>query len=150
MPGLLAILPFLLAGQPAMEDLQALDSRIAEASGGAAARLDQRLRFVRCPVPPDIQPSAQTGFDIYCPALGWRLRVPAESRPTGFAGVAPMLVQRGEYVQVAIVGPRFTIQYQAVATESGRIGDRVRIKLAGGNRVVVAVVSGPGKVQISD
>ena len=150
MPILTAILPLLLATQPVLEDLDALDARLVEASEGSSAPLDRRLRLARCPVSPTIQSVAKSGLEIACPSLGWRLRVPLVSRKSDAAPTQPVLVHRGESVQVAIIGDDFTVQYQAVATEAGRLGDIVRVKFVGSNRLMSATVAGNGKAQIID
>ncbi|HMS21440.1 flagella basal body P-ring formation protein FlgA [uncultured Sphingorhabdus sp.] len=150
MPILTTMLPLLLAAQPVPEDLDALDARLAEASDGSIAPLDRRLRLARCPVSPTIEPAAKSGLEIACPSLGWRLRVPLVSGNSEAASTHPALVQRGEGVQVAIIGDDFTVQYQAVATEAGRLGDIVRVKFIGSNRLMAATVAGNGKAQIID
>ena len=150
MPVLTTILPVLLAAHPVLEDLDALDARLAKVSEGSAALLDRRLRLVRCPVSPTIQSAAKSGLEITCPSLGWRLRVPLVSGNHEAAPTHPVLVQRGETVQVAIIGHDFTVQYQAVATEAGRLGDIVRVKFVGSNRLMAVTVAGNGKAQIID
>lgn len=151
MPSLIPLLPLLLAAQPALEDLDALDTRLAEASGGSTARLDRRLRLVRCPAPPTIRPAAQSGFEIACPARGWRLQVPPSAERADAGGKAmPMLVQRGEGVKVAITGEGFAVEYRAVAVDAGRMGDTVRVKFAGTHSPMAATVSGQGKVTMVD
>lgn len=150
MPVLTTILPLLLSALPVLEDLDALDARLTKASEGRVAPLDRRLRLARCPVSPTIQSAAKSGLEIACPSLGWRLRVPLVSGNHDAAPTHPVLVQRGETVQVAIIGDDFTVQYQAVATEAGRLGDMVRVKFIGSNRFMTATVAGNGKAQIID
>lgn len=151
MTNLISLLPLLLAAQPALEDLDALDARLAEISDGTTARIDRRLRLVRCPAPPTIQPSAQSGFEVTCPARGWRLQVPLSPNRADPAGKAsPMLVLRGESVKVAITGEDFAVEYRAVAVDAGRMGDTVRVKFAGSRSPMAATVSGQGKVSMVD
>lgn len=148
----LPLLPMLLATQPVLEDINALDARLAELSGGTATPLDRRLKLARCQIPPSIQPAAQSGIDLSCPSRGWRLRVPTLTASANAVSnsAQPVLVQRGESVQVAIVGDDFAVHYQAIAIESGRMGDVVRVKFAGANRILASTVSGHGKVRILD
>jgi flagella basal body P-ring formation protein FlgA len=150
MPIFVSMLPLLFAAQPVLEDLDALDARLAKVSEGSVAPLDRRLRLVRCPVSPTIQSAAKSGLEIACPSLGWRLRVPLGSGNSEAVSTHAVLVQRGESVQVAIIGDDFTVQYQAVATEAGRLGDIVRVKFVGSNRLIAATVAGNGKAQIID
>lgn len=144
------LLPLLLASQLPLEDLDALDARIAEAGHGTASRLDRRLRLARCPEPAVIKPSMQGDLELACPSRGWRLRVPNASANAGSIDQQPILVKRGESVQVAIVGSEFTLHYQAIATEAGRMGDTIRVKFAGANGLMASTVSGHGKVRIID
>ena len=150
MPILITMLPLLLATQPVLEDLDALDARLAKASDGSVAPLDRRLRLMRCPVSPTIEPAAKSALQIACPSRGWRLSVPLASGNSDAASTQAVLVHRGESLQVAIIGDDFTVQYQAVATEAGRLGDIVRVKFVGSNRLMAATVAGNGKAQIID
>lgn len=151
MPSPILLLPLLFVAQPALEDLDRLDARLAEASEGTAARLDRRLRLARCPAPPTIRPSAQSGLEVACPALGWRLQVPVlVSRADASGKALPMLVQRGESVKVSITGEDFAVEYRAVAVDAGRLGDTVRVKFSGTASPMAATVSGQGKVSMVD
>ncbi|MEQ1550727.1 flagella basal body P-ring formation protein FlgA [Sphingorhabdus sp.] len=150
MINLAPLLPLLLASQQPLEDLDALDARISAASNGSAARLDRRLRLARCAEPPEIESSMQGGLELACPSRGWRFRVPIASPNTALIDQQPILVKRGESVQVAIVGNEFTLHYQAIATEAGRLGDTIRVKFTGANGLMASTVSGHGKVRIVD
>lgn len=144
------LLPLLLASQLPLEDLDALDTRIAEASNDTASRLDRRLRLARCAEPAVIEPSLQNGLELTCASRGWRLRVPMASAQPGLTHPSPILVKRGESIQVAIEGEDFTLHYQGIATEAGRMGDTIRVKFAGANGLLASTVSGHGKVRIVD
>lgn len=151
MPSLIPLLPLLLAAPPALEDLAALDARLAVESGDTAAPLDRRLRLARCPAPPVIAPAARSGLEIACPALGWRLQVPVLTRGSAAAGQsAAVIVQRGESVQVSISGEDFSVEYRAVAVDAGRLGDTVRVRFSGTASPMAATVSGPGKLSMID
>lgn len=144
------LLPLLLASQLPLEDLDALDARLSVASNGTAARLDRRLRLVRCAEPAAIEPLMQGGLELACPSRGWRLRVPIALANAASIDQQPTLVKRGESVQVAIVGSEFTLHYQAIVTEAGRMGDTIRVKFVGANGLMASTVSGHGKVRIID
>ncbi len=147
------LLPLLLAGQPLFEDLSALDQRLAEMSGNRAIPLDKRLRLARCPSPAQIESGPQGSLAIRCIPAGWQLRVALSgARETADPSERSSLpiVHRGETVHVAIVGNDFTLSYSGVATEAGRKGDPVRVRFPTSGNVLVATVSGPGKVMIED
>lgn len=146
------LLPLLLAGQPVFEDLAALDAQLAKASDHRALPVDRRLRLARCPAPITLGPGQHGTIIVRCSEIGWQLHVPlAQQGSAGAADtVSPILIQRGESVQVAIKGDEFTLTYQAVATEAGRRGDPVRVKFSPSGKVLVATVSGKGKVEILD
>lgn len=149
---LLPFLPLLVAAQPALEDIPALDVRLSQASSGQSASVDPRLRLARCPQPPSIERVQQAGFEIACAQVGWRVRVPlAHGAQREMASAAQsVLVHRGESVQVVIAGESYSVNYQAVAVEAGRLGDAVRVRFAPGNTILVATVSGQGRVHIAD
>jgi flagella basal body P-ring formation protein FlgA len=69
---------------------------------------------------------------------------------SGNDNASPPLIQRGESVQVAIRGDDFTLSYPATAMESGRKGDPVRVKFPSEGKVLVATVTGHGRVEILD
>lgn len=144
------LLPLLLAGSPQLEDLTALDAQLAAASGNSAKPLDKRLRLARCPAPIRIDPAQQGALVVRCPETGWQLRVAMNASETGNDSARPLLIQRGESVQVAIRGDDFTLSYPATAMDGGRKGDAVRVKFPSGGRVLVATVTGHGRVEILD
>lgn len=148
------LLPLLLAGQPLFEDLSALDQRLAALSDNRAVPLDKRLRLARCPLPPQIENGPQGSLAVRCIAAGWQLRVAISGARGAAADPAERssvpLVHRGETVQVAIVGNDFTLNYSGVATEAGREGEPVRVRFPTSGKILVATVSGPGKVMIED
>jgi flagellar basal body P-ring formation protein FlgA len=144
------LLALLLGGSPQLEDLTALDVQLAAASGNSAKPLDKRLRLARCPAPIRIDPAQQGALVVRCQETGWQLRVALNAVPTGDGTASPTLIQRGESVQVAIRGDDFTLSYPATAMEAGRKGDPVRVKFPSGGKVLVAIVTGHGRVEILD
>jgi len=144
------LLPLLLASATQLEDLNALDAQLAAASGNSAKPLDKRLRLARCPAPIRIDPAQQGALVVRCPETGWQLRVAINGAPAADDRATPLLIQRGESVQVAIRGEDFTLSYPATAMEGGRKGDHVRVKFPSGGKVLVATVTGQGRVEILD
>ncbi len=144
------LLPLLLTGTPVWEELTALDAQLAIASGNRAKPLDKRLRLARCPAPVRIDAAQHGALLMHCPELGWQLRVPLDAAAAGGDSASPPLVQRGESVRVAIRGNDFTLSYMATAMEAGRKGESVRVKFPAGGKVLVATVTGHGRVEILD
>ncbi len=116
------------------------------------ATLPSSTSTLGCPQPPSIEPVQQSGFEITCAQLGWRFRVPLVrgAQRDMASGTQSVLVQRGESVQVVIAGESYSVNYQAVAIEAGQLGDAVRVRFAPGNNILVATVSGRGRVHIAD
>jgi flagellar basal body P-ring formation protein FlgA len=144
------ILATLLVVGPQLEDINVLDAQLAAASGNSAKPLDKRLRLARCPAPIRIDPAQQGALVVRCPEIGWQLRVATNTAATVNDAASPLLIQRGESVQVAIRGDDFTLSYPATAMEAGRKGDPVRVKFPSGGKVLVATVTGHGRVEILD
>ena len=67
-----------------------------------------------------------------------RLRA-GEAIRTGFLA-APLLVQRGEAIDVKVVGQGFSISRKAKALDSGSKGDSVRLSYGRGKRLTAVVV----------
>jgi len=60
----------------------------------------------------------------------------------------PSVVKSGDNVVVVVNGTAITIRDKGIASQDGRIGDRVKVKLAGDSRDVRGTVTGPGLVEI--
>lgn len=149
--------------QPAFEDLAALDARVAEtldapigAVGGAIAPIDRRLRLAACPVPATIAAPMAGAVTVRCLALGWRIRVAVggPTRVTESSGGSPRaavepIVRRGETVDLVISARSFSVSGSGIAEQSGAAGDRIRVRLASGNRVATGQVRLDGRVAIS-
>ncbi len=149
--------------QPVFEDLGMLDARVAEtldaaigAAGGAIAPIDRRLRLAACPAPATIAAPVAGAITIRCQALGWRIRVAVggPTRATESSGGPPRaaaepIVRRGETVDLVISARGFSVSGSGVAEQSGAAGDRIRVRLANGNRVASGQVRADGRVAIT-
>lgn len=144
------ILPMLLASQPAFEDLDALDARLAAASDRTAVAVDRRIRIARCPEGAEIVPDKSGFLSVHCASKGWRLRVATHGAGAITGNIGPLLVQRGENVKVVIRGHEFTLNYQATALDTGRLGDAVRVRFVARGTMLSGTVSGQGRVDIID
>lgn len=143
------------AVQPALENLDALDAKVAVFLGGTPADagqraqpVDRRLRMVQCPEGVSFDPPVMGAVSAYCGSKGWRLRVPL----LGVAAAQPaeIVIRRGDSVELAYVGSGFDVTTGATALEDGRAGGVVRVKTPTGTSSVTARVRGPGVVTIGD
>jgi flagellar basal body P-ring formation protein FlgA len=144
---MLFILPLLMPVAPMLEDIPALDQRIAEVASFEARPLDRRLRLARCPEGAAINEAAGA-ITVRCASLGWSLRVNAAISANRAA--SPPAIRRGETVQVMIVGESYTISHEAVATEDAATGAPVRVKFASSAKTMVATAIAPGKARMVD
>ena len=143
------------AAQPALENLDALDARIAVFLGGTPADagqraqpVDRRLRMIQCPEGVSFDPPAMGAIAAYCPSKGWRLRV--QLIGAAAAQSTEIVIRRGDSVELAYLGSGFDITTGATALDDGRAGGVVRVKTSTGTAPVTARVRGPGAVAIGD
>ncbi len=127
---------------------QSLQRRIGE-SGGAAYRIDPRLRLARCPAALSVQPVNSASVEVSCTAIGWRIRVPLVDMSASMPG-NPIAIKRGDAVQVSLRGAGFEITTSAVALESAAFGSAVRVKSVTDGSVFLATVMGGGVVELRD
>lgn len=165
--GAVAALCAALAAQPAWaqsahEDWNAIDARtqlVASALGRTATPVDRRIKLARCPETADVTALDGQTLAVRCPSLGWRLRVamtgpsavdttmPASfSRPAASAPV----IRRGDNVRVTIETQSFAINYAAVATQDGRIGETITLRGSDARSLLSATVTGPGRAYLQD
>jgi flagellar basal body P-ring formation protein FlgA len=131
------------------EDLAALDARVAEL--GIADAIDPRIRLPRCPEPALLDANMPGMVAIRCASLGWRLRVPLRAESSNAALPSQKLaVQRGETVNVMIVGDSYSLSYDGIAMDDGPVGGTVRVKFSTRGAFLTATVTGPGAVEIAD
>lgn len=134
------------------EDLDALDRRIADASGvlgTTAEAIDRRIKLPRCPEAASLDTGASGMIAVRCASLGWRLRVPV-SASIVVSEMAEPIIRRGQSVAVEIVGDAFSVSYDAVAMDEGAVGKSIRVKFSTNGAFFAATVTGPGKVQMAD
>lgn len=140
-----------------IEDLAALDQRITatlQNQGARARPIDKRIRLARCPVPASIDVQSATAVAVRCAAIGWRIRVAIVrgSHTDTDAGNGPrqnaVIIRRYESVELRIAGAGFAVTANAVAMESGAIGDSIRIKSPTFRTPVAARIVGKGLVEI--
>jgi flagellar basal body P-ring formation protein FlgA len=144
------------------EDITALDEQIAAslgaASGGSAMPIDRRLKLARCPQVPVIDPPVLGAIAIRCLPLGWRIRVAItplkhdatqDNASIAASIAAPIVVQKGDAVELTISGDSFDVSASAIALDDGATGKSIRVKTLTSRNPVTAVVKGAGAVQIS-
>jgi flagella basal body P-ring formation protein FlgA len=84
-------------------------------------------------------------------AIGLELRrqVPANGMLTASALVAPLLVRRGERLQISAHAGGITVGATAEALRDGRRGERIPARNTQSKRVVEVIVTGPGRADIA-
>ncbi len=109
--------------------------------GGAAYRVDPRLRLAKCPKALSVQPAGTGAIEVRCHEIGWRLRLPLMM--TSGASASTAAVKRGDNVKISVHGSGFEITTSAVALEDAAIGSGVRVKsLTDGSIFRATVISG--------
>lgn len=143
------------AVQSSLENLDALDARVAVFLGGTPAEagqraqpVDRRLRMAQCPEGVAFDPPSMGALTAYCASKGWRLRVPL----IGAVAAQPteIVIRRGDSVELAFLGASFDVVTTATALEDGHVGGMVRVKTPTGTSAVTARVRGPNSVAIGD
>ena len=147
--------------QQASEDWQAIDAltaTVASAMGRTATPIDRRIKLQRCPEQASITAIDAQTLAVRCASLGWRVRVPmtgGAGAVPGFVAASPArpaapVIRRGDNVRVSIETESFAINYSAVASEDGRVGDTIALRGDGNRSSLSAVVTGPGRARIED
>lgn len=139
------------SASPAYQDLDALDARIAALVGPAAAvPIDRRIKLAPCPEEPEISAPVGGALTVRCPALGWRLRV-SLTGANGAAGMAaPVLVHRGDMVELMAHGDGYSVSSIGVALEEGPAGGAIRVKIPTSSSPLPALVARAGVASISN
>ena len=146
------------------ENLDLLDERIAAVlgapmgeAGGAATRLDRRLRLAACPQPAQIGDPIGGAVTVQCQAIGWRIRVPLAGGGANHANApvpqvaavrAEPVVRRGDQVELIAVGRAFSVSTLAVAEQDGAPGDRIRVRTERRSAPVFGMVRADGRVTL--
>ena len=145
------------------ENLDLLDARIAAVlgapmgeAGGAATRLDRRLRLAPCPQPAQIGEPIAGAVTVQCAAIGWRIRVPLAGGGSVHAAAAPIapvarpepVVRRGDQVELVASGRAFSVSTLAVAEQDGAPGDRIRVRTERRSAPVFGLVQSDGRVTL--
>lgn len=119
--------------------------------GGARSPADRRLRLSSCPEPLSTAWHGSPGrtVRVACESGGgWQLFVAL--RPVPQSAQAFPVVKRGDRVTVAVRGRGFTIQQPGEATEAGRAGEWIAIRVANGQKTVSARIERAGLAVIDD
>jgi len=132
--------PMLAAAAPVLAapplDLAAIDAEIAAFTGaqqgdpgGAAMKVDRRLRLAACAQPHALSwyGSRRDTVLVECPVPGgWRLFVPLRAaRPS--ASAAPAIL-RGDAVTISVAGEGFAVSQPGEALESGAVGIWIKVR----------------------
>lgn len=147
--------------QQATEDWQTIDTltaMVANAMGRTATPIDRRIKLARCPEQASITAIDSQTLAVRCESLGWRLRVPMAAQagaatPAVFARSAPAaapVIRRGDNVRVSIDTDSFSVSYNAIATEDGRVGETIALRGNDAKNMISATVTGPGRASLQD
>ncbi len=147
------------AAQTAHEDWQAIDvltAMVANAMGRTATPIDRRIKLARCPEQASITPIDAQTLAVRCASLGWRLRVPmtapAGAGPDAASFAAPAsapVIRRGDNVRVTIETDSYSVNYTAVATQDGRVGETIALRGNDAKSPLSATVTGPGRARLT-
>lgn len=150
-------------------DLASVDLAVAQftgraigAPGGAVQPVDRRLRLAYCQSPLMVgwhnganRGSSSSGGAhdtvlVRCPDIGsWRLFVPVVPMPVEAApAAAPIVVQRGEGVTIAMVGEGFSVEQAGEALDPGPLGAWVRVRTGARADPLRARIVRPGQVEV--
>lgn len=150
--------------QQAHEDWQRIDAltaMVAGAMGRSATPIDRRIKLARCPEQAVVAPIDGQALAVRCPSLGWRLRVPTTGPAAGSADAAPVAasrakpsgtpaIRRGDNVRVTIETDSYSINYAAVATQDGRVGETIALRGSDAKSMLSATVVGPGRARLDN
>ncbi len=146
----LAVLCLLAAAPAHAGDLQARLTAFVGTAG--TATLDPRL--VRdCPQPPviDWYGSVRRSVVVACAGQpGWRVFVPVRSvagAPTQNF-LTPVVVKRGDPVQIHAGGAGFRVTTVGAAEQDGRVGAHIRVRNPATGTVTAAIVESAGNVSL--
>jgi flagella basal body P-ring formation protein FlgA len=157
------------------EDLAKLEGRVVGAldadigtPGGPATHLDRRLKLQPCPQSVTIDPPALGAVALRCESLGWRIRVPLMKSPNAQAvanatavgnsapalyqpaqPLTPLLIKRGDPIQLVAGDASFSVTTAAIAQEDGRLGGRIRVKPDAKGQIVIGTVEDTGRVRVA-
>ncbi len=116
--------------------------------GGAAYRVDPRLRLAKCPSALNVRPNGSDAIEVRCLEVGWRLRLPLMT--TSGASASAAAVKRGDNVKISVHGSGFEIMTSAVALEDAAIGSGVRVKSLTDGSIFRATVIAGGFAELRD
>ncbi len=148
------------AAAQTFQDIAALERRVVGAlnagigePGGPSSPIDRRLKLAPCPTMVVIDPPALGAVALRCEPLGWRIRVPLARAQAPAATVAearaPIIIKRGDPVQIYAESRAFRVTAEAIAQEDGAVGGRIRVKTDPKAPVVIAEVVDIGLVRIA-
>lgn len=124
---------------------------MAEAFAGQPVALDPRISVPDCPggIGIDWRGEARSSLIAHCVASGWRLVVPVARGTAPAAGPSPVLVRRGEPVQIVGGGAGFRVVVQGRAERDGRAGERIIVRNAQSGKAVAVLVGADGRLLLS-
>jgi flagellar basal body P-ring formation protein FlgA len=141
---MLFLLLLVAAAPEAFENLEALDQRVIAVTADAQP-IDKRLKLAQCPQTPIIAPPAGGSVVVRCPAKGWRLRVPVDTRHA-ISDRSEIFVHKGQMVEAISEGSGFSVSTNMIAVEDGSEGETIRVKSPSSSVQTTATVKSRGIV----
>lgn len=159
---ILPIVSILSMGAAApFEDTTLLDRQVASYLGagvgdvgGAHASIDSKLKLKRCANAVEISETSRNALLVSCRDLGWRIFVPIRLGSNGNSRSNSVsdepLVQRNQPVTLVIRRSNFSISYGVIAQKSGGMGEYIPVRSDRKAKELMARISGPGEVEMTN
>jgi flagella basal body P-ring formation protein FlgA len=144
---LMAMLVPASVGATEFQNLDTIDARAADVSGGTVRPVDRRLKLAACAEALTADAPVMGAVTVGCAALGWRVRVLVD----GAAKVAsdrPIVIKRGDPVSVNFVAPGFSVTTSGIAESDARVGERVRVRVEQKANPVMGEAVDTGSVRV--
>jgi flagellar basal body P-ring formation protein FlgA len=129
----------------------AIDAAVAASltgTGLAAWPVDRRLKLSPCPEALNVGPPVSGLVAVHCVSLRWRVHARIDGPPATVT-LAPILIKRGDPVQVELVASGFALSYSGLAESDARLGERVRVRVDQKAAPIIGEVIGAGAVRIN-
>ena len=149
--GLAVLLSSAATAGSSYQDLDALDARIRASipASGTAIPIDRRIKLAPCPDEPEISGPVAGAVAVRCLALGWKIRVAVMDASAAGTIAAPLLVHRGDAIEIVAQGPGYSVTSVGTALEEGPAGASIRVKIPTSPSPLAAVVARAGVASIS-
>ncbi len=123
----------------------------AEAFSGQPVSLDSRLSVPDCPDGLTFawRSDARSSLIARCNATGWGLVIPVAAGKALASARAPIIVRRGEPLQVIAGGKGFRVLVDGIAERDGRAGERIVVRNQRSGRRMTVDIDADGAIMLS-